>query len=376
MNWVFLDCVRWDYDVASPSARPLGGSQSAMSYLALALAARGERVTTLTATSQPREVNRVRCLRYEDVPADVFEPRDTITVVVAGPADMGREVREVIPGGRPLVLWTGHAPDQPAVAGLRDPACLAAWDRIVCVSQWQRQMFHQQLAVPLARMEILRNGIAPAFQDLFASAAQLADAKGAQLRLTYTSTPFRGLAVLLACFPAIHKRHPNCRLDVYSSMLVYDQPAGSDPYHQLYEQCRATPGVNYCGSLAQPELAKELASVSVLAYPSTFAETSCIAVMEAMAAGLLVVTSDLGALSETCAGQAVLVPSVGGERSAEQFAIDYARALDSALTELQANPAAAAQRRFEQLQAINATCGYDVRAGEWIAAAKRWLEST
>jgi glycosyltransferase involved in cell wall biosynthesis len=225
-------------------------------------------------------------------------------------------------------------------------------------------------------MDILRNGIAPAFQNMFSSAAHLAEVKAGQLRLAYTSTPFRGLAVLLACFPAIYKRHPTCQLDVYSSMLVYDQPAAADPYQRLYEQCRAMTGANYRGSLAQPELAKELAGASILAYPSTFAETSCIAVMEAMAAGLLVIASDLGALSETCDGQARLVPPAGGERSAEQFAIDYARALDQALTELQSDPVESAKRRYAHAQAISATCNYNVRAGEWLAAAKRWLERT
>ena len=41
MNWVFLDFIRWDYDVATPRERPLGGSQSALCYLAAALARRG-----------------------------------------------------------------------------------------------------------------------------------------------------------------------------------------------------------------------------------------------------------------------------------------------------------------------------------------------
>jgi glycosyltransferase involved in cell wall biosynthesis len=374
MNWVFLDFIRWDYDVASPFERPLGGSQSAMSYLALALARRGEQVTTLTGTTKPREVNGVRCLRYENIPVEIFSPPNTVVVVVNGPADMGTAIRGVIPPGRPLVLWTGHAHDQPAVQGLKNADCRATWDRVIGVSQWQKSMFHQQLGVPLEQFEILRNGIAPPFERLFGNAAELADAKGRELRLVYTSTPFRGLAILIACFPAIHRRHPNCVLDVYSSMQVYGQAAAQDPYAKLYEQCRATPGIRYRGSIPQPQLAKELAASSVLAYPNTFAETSCIAVMESLAAGLVVVTSDLGALSETCGGFGRLVAPQTAERSQEQFAIDYARALDQAITELSSDPKRLADRQFEQVQAINEKCTYDVRAGEWIVAARGWLK--
>jgi glycosyltransferase involved in cell wall biosynthesis len=373
MNWVFLDFIRWDYDVATPLKKPLGGSQSALCHLATVLARRGQQVTTLTGTTTPREISGVRCLHYEEIPVEVFSPPDTVTVVLNGPADIARVVRDAIPGPRPLVLWTQHAHDQPAMLPLRDPACVALWDRIVCISEWQKAMFHDQLGVPLERMEVLRNAIAPAFQNLFANHSDLVAAKSRSLRLAYTSTPFRGLDVLLACFPAIHRRHSTCTLEVFSSMQVYGQPSSDDPYVPLYAQCRATTGIDYRGSISQTELARELARVTLLAYPNTFAETSCIAAMEALAAGLLVVTSDLGALPETCAGWARMVKPAGPGRTQEQFAIDFARTVDQALTELQADLARFFRQRFEQSRAINATCTWELRAAEWERNASGWL---
>ena len=41
MNIAFLDSIGWDYDVSTPYERPLGGSQSALAYLAAELARRG-----------------------------------------------------------------------------------------------------------------------------------------------------------------------------------------------------------------------------------------------------------------------------------------------------------------------------------------------
>jgi glycosyltransferase involved in cell wall biosynthesis len=373
MNFVFLDFIRWDYDVETPLARPLGGSQSALCYLAMALARRGDRVTTLTGAKNPRTIHGVNCLHHDNIPADVFSPPDTLTIVLNGPADAIHAIRAVLPAGKPAILWTQHAHDQPAMQPLRDSAVVAMWDRIVCISDWQKSMFEQQLGVPAQKMEVLRNAIGPAFENMFASSSQLAEAKSNELRLTYTSTPFRGLDLLLACFPSIHRRHPACRLDVFSSMQVYGQADAQDPYKALYAQAQKTPGISYRGSVSQSELAQELAGVTMLAYPNTFAETSCIAAMEALAAGLCVVSSDLGALPETCGAWARLVPPVGKDRTHEQFAVDFARHVDHALNELQSDHSRWFERAFEQSQAINKICTWDIRATQWHEAAERWL---
>jgi glycosyltransferase involved in cell wall biosynthesis len=344
-----------------------------MCYLALALARRGHRVTTLTGTTRPRDINGVRCLRYEDIPFEVFAPPETVVVVLNGPADMAQQLRAALPPGQPLMLWTQHAHDQPAMRSLADRNCLRQWDRLVCISDWQKAMFHHQLGVPLEKIDVARNAISPTFERLFQDESDLIRAKSPSLRLAYTSTPFRGLDILLACFPAIYRLHPTCRLDVFSSMQVYGQPADSDPYAPLYARCRETPGINYRGSVSQSVLAKELAGVSVLAYPNTFAETSCIAVMEALAAGLLVVTSDLGALPETCGGWARVVPPITPDRPAEQFAMDFARTLANAVRDWKSDHGGLVRKRFEQAKAINATCTWDVRASEWQQLAARWL---
>jgi len=374
MNWVFLDRIDWDYDVTSPLERPLGGSQSALCYLALALAARGHSVTTLTGTTSPHVTGGVRCLSHRNFPPDAVSSEDSILVVVSD-AKAALPLRQIVPRQTKLVLWTGLAHDQPAIRGLLDPACAALWDGIVCVSDWQRTMFHQSLHLPLNQLTVLRNAVAPAFERLFQDASDLAHAKSAALRLAYSSTPYRGLDVLVNCFPELRRRHPQCRLHVFSSMQVYGQSGMQDKHQSLYDQCRATEGIDYRGSIPQTQLAGELRAVHVLAYPNTFAETSCIVVMEALAAGCLVVTSDLGGLPETCGGWAKLVPPITPARSRKQFSRDFVEALDAALATMQSDWNAFIQARFEQTEAINSACTWSVRAAEWEAAAARWLQA-
>lgn len=373
MNWVFFDFIPWDYDILTPQTRPLGGSQSALCYLAQALADRDERVTTVTGTKTPQKIGKIDCLSLQEVPATLFQPDDTIVVVLNGPAEVGSALRVILPAGRPLVLWTQHAHDQPAMAALKDPSCVRQWQRIVCISQWQRQMFTRQLGVAEAQMDVLRNAIGPAFTGLFASREELAAAKQGPPRLAYTSTPFRGLDLLLDCIQPLQRQHAALMAEVYSSMQVYGQDPAQDSFRPLYARCQTTPGVAYIGSLPQPELARRLRASHVLAYPNTFPETGCIAVMEALAAGLAVVTSDLGALPETGAGWATLVPPLSLMRSRQQYVADFVAAVQHVLTQMEADAAAFFDRQWQQVQQINTDCTWQNRADQWIRAARHWL---
>jgi glycosyltransferase involved in cell wall biosynthesis len=177
---------------------------------------------------------------------------------------------------------------------------------------------------------VLRNGISPAFTGLFADGESVLAAKARPPVLAYTSTPYRGLDVLLEAFPRIRKEVPGARLKVFSGMAVYQMAAAEEEqrFGALYRRCRETEGVEYVGPVAQPALAAELRQAAVLAYPNTYPETSCIAVLEAMAAGCRVVTSELGALPETTAGFARLVPAAGSrELYLDRFVAEVAQAL-------------------------------------------------
>jgi hypothetical protein len=114
------------------------------------------------------------------------------------------------------------------------------------------------------------------------------------------------------------------------------------------------------GSVSQSDLAAAMKGVSVLAYPNTFAETSCISVMEAMAAGAHVVTSDLGALPETTAGFARFI---GGDPMSPRYAEQFVDATVAAIDESDESKLRA------QIDYINQQCVWSRRAVEWA----RWL---
>jgi glycosyltransferase involved in cell wall biosynthesis len=364
MNLAFFDSLDLDYDVATPSERPLGGTESALCYLSSALAARGHLVWMYTGTTKPRDYQGVRCRSYSGVMADAFTGCDAL-IVCNGPAETCLSVRPHLPRRCRMILWTQHAHDQSPMFALQRPEVRAGWDLIVCVSQWHRAEMQRRYSLDPNRVTVMRNAIGPAFANLFPDAAALAKAKSAMPVLAYTSTPFRGLDVLLSLFPEVRRRDKMVRLRVYSSLKTYGMEESNDPFTSLYAQCRSMPGVEYFGSIAQPLLAESLKSAVILSYPNTFPETSCIAAMEAMAAGMLVVTSDLGALSETTMGMAALVAGPKTAQDLATYVPAYTDRLIAALGEIGADPRRFWQARWEQVRTVTSQCTWAIRAEEW-----------
>lgn len=198
------------------------------------------------------------------------------------------------------IYWNQLSYDQDAVQALKDPKLVEQIDHFVFVSHWQAEMFRKIFNIPGYKTHVLKNaslGVIPRNGG-----------KRGKVRLCYTSTPWRGLDVLLNAWEIA--KPDNCELHIFSSCQIYGPEFGENDvnYQSLYDKCTTLPGVVYRGSIPNFDLRKELPSFDILAYPNTFEETSCIAVIEALSAGLRVVTSNLGALPETTEGWARMYP--------------------------------------------------------------------
>jgi glycosyltransferase involved in cell wall biosynthesis len=369
MRIAFVDFVPWDYTPLTPDVAPLGGTQSAVCYLARQLAADGFDVSLLNAAARPGLFAGVSVVPLATVEAERVLAHCQVAVLISTGQAVGK-VKALLPPGAPLVLWTQHAADQPAMRPLAEPEVSGLVDRFVFVSQWQQAGYLQGFGLARERCQVLRNAVGPAFAGLFADGRAALAAKGHPPRLAYTSTPFRGLETLLDVFPAIRDLVPGVTLEVYSSMQVYQLPPGRDTadYGHLYRRAATTEGVEYVGSLPQPQVARAMQTIDVLAYPNCFAETSCIAAMEALAAGCRVVTSDLAALCETTAGFGSLV-AVGGDR--DEYGRRFVAAVVEVLAGLARDPAAAREHVDRQLAYVASECVWSRRAKQWA----RWLST-
>ena len=78
----------------------------------------------------------------------------------------------------------------------------------------------------------MESGIEPAPADVF-------DMKDKEkIRLVYTSTPQRGLEILVPVFEKLAEVHPDIHLDVFSSFKIYGWDDADKQFEPLYNRIR------------------------------------------------------------------------------------------------------------------------------------------
>ena len=199
---------------------------------------------------------------------------------------------------KPHVFWAHQAADQPSVQNLADPMVQRGIDAWVFVSEWQRTQYVERWQVPRARTYVVRNAIEP---------IPVHTKPAGPLRLIYTATPFRGLDVLLDAFAGLPER-TEVELHIYSGMALYGRPREDARYAALYAQAQALPNVHYHGVVPNAEVRAALQQSHIFAYPCTWEETSCVALIEALSAGCRAVVPELAALPETASGYGQVYP--------------------------------------------------------------------
>jgi len=193
------------------------------------------------------------------------------------------------------ILWEQLSYDQPNVQALRDRKYVDDLDWIIFNSHWSYNQFRLRFKIPEYKTRVLQNFIHPFPHPL--------KKDNSKIKLIYTSTPWRGLAILMRTVEMLNEKRNDFEVDIYSSTLLYGSnfdELNKKKYQSLFDKCEEIPNINYKGYATNEEVRQALMKSHILAYPCIFEETSCLAAIEAMAAGCKVVTTNYGALPETC----------------------------------------------------------------------------
>lgn len=172
------------------------------------------------------------------------------------------------------------------------------FDHFVFVSYWQRDQYVLVYGIPYSKCTVIQNAV----ELEFVHTKKPTD----EIRFIYHTTPHRGLELLYPIFDALSKEYDNIHLDVYSSFKIYGWEQRDKPYEALFEKLNAHPHITYHGSKSNEEVLRALKDAHIFLFPSIWQETSCIAMIEAIRSGVVVVHPSYAALPETAAGATIM----------------------------------------------------------------------
>jgi glycosyltransferase involved in cell wall biosynthesis len=284
------------FDPEIYETRGVGGSETAVIEMARRLAAKGHKVRVYCLCGREGTWDGVDYYDYRGAHEGVCD------VLVSWRT--GRMLRWV--NAKVRVIWAHDL----AILGYEEDRANGITrraDRIFVLSEFHKGRFCETHGFAPEEVFVTRNGIS----------LERFDQKVARNphKAVYSSSPDRGLAVLLDMWPAVRERVPGAELHVFYGFdnwravaRDYGQPMQRYLVRNLEERARNTEGVVFRGSVDQKTLAREMLSAGVWCLPTWFEETHCIGAAEAQAAGLRVIsTADLGALPETVGDRGVLV---------------------------------------------------------------------
>ena len=250
------------------------------------------------------------------------------------------------------VLWMQHFVNQEETKNLGSKDYINKLDYIVFNSNWNFEKFRYQFKIPESKSLVIQNAI---------EKIDFKEKPKNKISLIYHTTPWRGLVHLLKVFKNLDL--DNVELNVCSSTIIYGKKFDDifgKKYQNILEECKTTKNVNFLGFVNNNKIIELLKKVHIYAYPSIWPETSCISAIESMAAGCEVVTTNLGALYETCTPFGTLISF---DKNFDNLEKKYSKALSNSVKNYWSEKN---QKKLKlQQETINATYSWEVRSIEW-----------
>jgi len=259
---------------------------------------------------------------------------------------------DLIEKDRINILWMHHLVNQKEAQNLGSKDFVDKLDHIVFNSNWNFEKHAYQFKIPENKSIVIKNAI-----EKIDTEEKTKD----KINLIYHTTPWRGLALLLKVFKSMNLE--NVELNVCSSTIIYGKKFDSvlgKTYESIFNECKNTKNVNYFGFLDNKKIIQMLKKMHIFSHPSIWPETSCIAAIESMAAGCEVVTTNLGALPETCSSFGTFI---NFDRNFDNLEKKYREVLLNSIKNFWSDKN---QNKLKlQRETINATYSWDVRSIEW-----------
>ena len=319
------------FNASTIKSEGLGGSESAAYYKAMELARRGHNVKVFTSTT-------------DSDPAPTLVGTGQIQFIAAGQhtqtAQLGDRFEHYARNTPHDVLIIQRQPhafhgqfsakvcifEHHDLGLVRYAAKIAAgaWQvgAFTAVSAWHKRQMEEVYGLNPSSVHVVPNGVDHGLYDISQGGEDpflsFEDEPGIA-RLIYQSRPERGLEHLVRP-GGIMDRLRDLKVKLY--VFGYDNTTAemAQYYAQLKGWAAALPNVQWIGAVDKETLARYQINADSMVYPTSFEEVSCITAMEAMCAGLPLLSSACAALPETCEGSgSVLLALKDGQPDLDAF---------------------------------------------------------
>jgi glycosyltransferase involved in cell wall biosynthesis/SAM-dependent methyltransferase len=289
---VFYNNITPMFDGDEIDKRPVGGAETCIINLSRELA-KEYNVFVINHCKNPGIYDGVKYIPIGDIDFLNNIKTNLFVILRTPPLSNYKDLYDI----DKVILWAHDFVECPCWDIL--PEAMPNIDKIVCLSEWHKNNIQKRFPwVEDWQFTIIGNGVDPKL--FYPKKLKATPSKQRKIKLIYSSTPFRGLDVLLDAFSLVRDEVCNAELHICSSMKVYGKSDAEEvPYKHLYDKAKEMDGVIYHGSVTQKKLAKLMRESYLMAYPSTYPETYCIGTLEATSAKTPIVTTNLGALPET-----------------------------------------------------------------------------
>lgn len=284
--------------------KALGGSESALIYMAREIAKLDNDVTVYCDCDKPGNYDGVDYRTLEQYLADEKAQFDTLIVsrftdFLAMPVD-----------SKMNILWC-HDID---VGNFRD--ALGLTDRVFCLSEYHKSLYVENYSVkPSNYIWKTSNGYDQAIHTEILSFEQKKN------NYIYASRPERGLKLLLEkIWPEIIERNPDAVLHLCGYENTLGAPEHVEKiYQEVDELLEYSRNVKKIGHLSKDKYYELLSTCAYMVYPTDFPEISCINAIEAQYNGCLVISSDKYALTETVKTDTLVKAEYGSVEYIKEF---------------------------------------------------------
>ncbi len=190
--------------------------------------------------------------------------------------------------------------------------------RVLTLSKWHKNYFVNEYGIPPEMVYVTRNAT-----DVGVFTKGSGDLKKIPFRFIYSSSPDRGLDVVLKIVTVLRSRYPTLTLAVFCKEEYMTE--------EMKETIRSNSSfITNHGRVEKERLAREYLQSDVWLYPTYFQETYCITALEAQLARCLCVYSGLAGLTDTVGNRGIVLNS-SPTNQLEELTGEVVRKLDLVL---------------------------------------------